>query len=1316
MHHAEVVTLRQDTSSESGDETLRLAKMGIPPPMQSLPHFSPPPLISPQFQSLGCQEDPFTQQLEELRQRHIMEQQQLEREFEEKRKRLAEEELRLAASIPTPIPFQPQPQLQGNFFSPTHHGKPHIPNKFNSKNNYQLLQKPLIRAHQPQANQFLGSERSFDDQSPVINSDDALPITQPDYASTPAKKKNFLSQFFKKPTPSPPKPKKNGSNKKSKKQKNCENINNSYKDDEEDEEEDADPNKSPLDTSMNKSSTASELKLSTLERSPHRLSPSTPRTNPYDRPWMAKNESMVTHPGSSLEQTLGSMSDFADVESSQNTQQARKLSMSKPTNIDDIDEGVKKLQPIQKSLDQRKVQTADDVFRNDPWFQKEMQSKLPMLNLQMTDDSTQEIDLDEELENGGNYEDNEPLTCRQIEEIIWPKSEHESDEDDESMEAMPTQPKPGINFKAAFLKLGDMNISKKIDLGTKRKSQENKPVPDPVEFEDQEIVMNENKVPKDESSGHKKIGFVGILKRPSWKISKNVKKAPVEETKTDYLDDSNLVEDREAVDREPIEMSQIENQQEVPEIVEVVQHEQHVEEPESEQEPEPEPEPEVFDQEDVEETLVDDENSPPSQQKFSTSFKQRMSFRLKKGFKKTEASEKEAVGEHPDFSPTSAFNKIREKLTKKDVSHESPESHQEQSPKPSLNDMLQQKLHLQRPIFKIKSKKLHEDDENETPVEGQNGEDHEDEEIKDLQEVSEQKLKGGPSPRPFFRIKSLQAKKDKKDSNEEHLVKEAEKEEEKTKPSPPKMKSPKKDDSKKQPPGKFFRTPSWKGPSSSKKSPKETSPDSKLDKSFESNKSTTNLEENDNLPTIEVYESPPKSRFDLPEEDTSSPMNPDSAQTSETDCQEELSATPDNMDLQGQQEIVEAEESGHGIQVVVDEVEQSEEVEICEDLNNVTLTDDQIQESLVSFVPPVVAEEGEEYVDDDEPVTVVVFPVERNEPGATEKEKSFKKGFAGLFKVNLMTREKLTNEEPGLNEEKDLELGEEENHETGNAFSGRRMPITKAGLSGLFASKRKSKSKPELQKTNVVQDNDETSSRDEIVQEKEEPLPPQPAFQRRQPGSALGNLFGSMRAARAKSVGSLADKVRSANNPTEEQDKSMGKKRSQPDLKEPQSPPRQAMKSARKLVSMFSKSTDGHEKPIMGSNLSDSDVEYTEEPYRRRPNPNVAFQNSPEPDAEDKGASQSSPEPPEEEEEKPTQFMPQRQAVSPGRVAISRPTVPPPPPLSPTRQQNSVQLPSPPQVQTRPVDVGEDQGGSNRQMGRRSGRFRKSNETNAGTS
>ena len=239
------------------------------------------------------------------------------------------------------------------------------------------------------------------------------------------------------------------------------------------------------------------------------------------------------------------------------------------------------------------------------------------------------------------------------------------------------------------------------------------------------------------------------------------------------------------------------------------------------------------------------------------------------------------------------------------------------------------------------------------------------------------------------------------------------------------------------------------------------------------------------------------------------------------------------------------------------------ELSVVQQVENLNLNDDEYEEErqhLDSYTEPAqvqtsedderrestTADEGryttEETEGEDErlPEPVVSLPVEMEEPEPTEpirgrpktaRKKSGGSGLAGLFSSSRpSSRTRSGNKrEPEVQETYEPEEQPEPEHEEERPFDNRR-PQAK-GFGGLFASKRNKTQRPRPRPLSgppagIRQDDDEPQTE----QEPEEPAPPMPL--RKQRGPSFSNLFSSRRGPSTKSTGNLADRRRE---PEEEQ-------------------------------------------------------------------------------------------------------------------------------------------------------------------------------------
>jgi hypothetical protein len=361
IHHAEVVTLRQDTSSESDDDGSNEppSHMLLQSPMVPMPKsVTNPSSLSSQPLSL----------FEQQQQQFLYEQQQLEKKFKEEQDQLRREQEELMKKQQELFlqqqqyeqqyhqQFLPQQQQHQQFQSP-----PQFPQQqqYQSPQQFPPQKQPLFPQQQQQQKQQLhypaqqqqparhqknnsSLDRSFEDPA-YANFQSSMGEEQLSSPSTPpsqefgslGKKKGFFSSFFKKPSPSSGK---KGRGSKGKRPRS------EYVPDDEYEDDQNVP-----ESGIPKSQTDGDLRLNTLERSPMRLSPVVPQPGSSPRglnqsvmSGMHKNESMITHPGMSFEQELDpsfydqSMGEsFSDEPLPQQPLQ-RKLSMSKPTDLDEL--------------------------------------------------------------------------------------------------------------------------------------------------------------------------------------------------------------------------------------------------------------------------------------------------------------------------------------------------------------------------------------------------------------------------------------------------------------------------------------------------------------------------------------------------------------------------------------------------------------------------------------------------------------------------------------------------------------------------------------------------------------------------------------------------------------------------------------------------------------------------------------------------------------------------------------------------------------------------------------------------------------------
>jgi len=232
----------------------------------------------------------------------------------------------------------------------------------------------------------------------------------------------------------------------------------------------------------------------------------------------------------------------------------RKLSMSKPTDLDEMmqnqadeeeekDDIVAEL-PKSRSMRQlsdgfskiRKEQNADDVFKNDPWFQKNL---LPQHEIDLSIETTQEIDIDALLGYNADEEihprdEPESPVVKQIEDIVWPTTIPDlniSNKVESGLVQQQIQSKPVTNkSKNSFFKFG-----------SSEKSSANK-----AKKKNQHEDLLSNKEDISESEVKKKKTITTIFQKPTWKSSKSKDK----ESPPNKLNDQNPVDVSHLLDDE----------------------------------------------------------------------------------------------------------------------------------------------------------------------------------------------------------------------------------------------------------------------------------------------------------------------------------------------------------------------------------------------------------------------------------------------------------------------------------------------------------------------------------------------------------------------------------------------------------------------------------------------------------------------------------------------------------------------------------------------------------------------------------------------
>ena len=361
IHHAEVVNLRQDTSSESDDDESGLTSIRQNPASLSTSMLTPQPL------SLFEQQQLFLREQEELERKFREEREQLQREHDLLMKQ--QELLLQQQQLPQHQQYQQQYQQQQVHLQPqqhqtqtqhqyrTQHQIPqqqmHQPQQLQQQQQQQQQQYyPPQPQHQQQqqhqqyqgqvlqhVHQKPGLDRSFEDPAYAAYQDEMSSpssATDPQESESPGKKKGFFSSFFKKPSP--------GSSGKKGRGGRGRRPRSEYVPDDDDQ---GDEDQSVPERKVPKSQTDVDLHLHTLERSPVRLTPVVPQPGSSPMPpvnlnvsrlsAMHKNESMITHPGMSFEQELDPdfNESFSDEPLPQQPLQ-RKLSMSKPTDLDEL--------------------------------------------------------------------------------------------------------------------------------------------------------------------------------------------------------------------------------------------------------------------------------------------------------------------------------------------------------------------------------------------------------------------------------------------------------------------------------------------------------------------------------------------------------------------------------------------------------------------------------------------------------------------------------------------------------------------------------------------------------------------------------------------------------------------------------------------------------------------------------------------------------------------------------------------------------------------------------------------------------------------
>ena len=354
IHHAEVVTLRQDTSSESDEDGSNEppAHMVLQSPMIPMPKS----VTSPQKNN-------GLSLYEQQQQQFVYEQQQLEKKFKEEQEMLKREQEQLMKEQEL-LFFQQQQQFQQQYFSPQQQQQfvpqpqytPQPPQFQQSYPPQQSTPKQIPQQVHPRQKGTPSLERSFEDpayanfQLMGQEEEASSPSTPPTAeVGSPGKKKGFFSGFFKKPSPS------TSGSKKSKGGKG-KRPRSEYVPEDEDQYEDEQGSELP------KSKTDGDLHLRTMARSPVRLSPVVPQPgskslNQSALSGIHKNESMVTHPGMSFEQELGYDEDMGESFSDEplpSQPLQRKLSMSKPT---DLDELMRLQEQVQFALDFKQIKT-----------------------------------------------------------------------------------------------------------------------------------------------------------------------------------------------------------------------------------------------------------------------------------------------------------------------------------------------------------------------------------------------------------------------------------------------------------------------------------------------------------------------------------------------------------------------------------------------------------------------------------------------------------------------------------------------------------------------------------------------------------------------------------------------------------------------------------------------------------------------------------------------------------------------------------------------------------------------------------------------
>ena len=344
-------------------------------------------------------------------------------------------------------------------------------------------------------------------------------------------------------------------------------------------------------------------------------------------------------------------------------------------------------------------------------------------------------------------------------------------------------------------------------------------------------------------------------------------------------------------------------------------------------------------------------------------------------------------------------------------------------------------------------------------------------------------------------------------------------------------------------PAKFFKSPSWKSPSSNKRTTPRTSPGSK------SNKNQEEEEEEDvnagNLSTDKIElsrnQSPARSEHRHQSPARSEHRHQSPAQS------ENRHQSPARSEHRHQSPARSEHRHQSPARIEPELIQQIGNLDLNESENDratdndsyvepaaIQTSDDDRRESTIPDDHQYTTEEteGEE---GGQPDPAVSLPVEMEEPEPTvpirgrpktARKKSGGSGLAGLFSSSRPNSKTRVNkrDEPREAPESEQQEEPEQQEEGEKPFANRRQ----SGFGGLFASKRKQPNKQRPRPISgppagIRQYEDEYANEPQVEQAHEEPEPASLPL-RKQRSTGFSGLFGSRRGPSTKSMGNLADR------------------------------------------------------------------------------------------------------------------------------------------------------------------------------------------------